>query len=397
MSGRVPRGAHRTAGFSLVELMVALVIGLAVTLAVTMMLRASEANKRDLGATQDMSANAMYGAYVLDRLLRSAGSGYVQSWASLGGCRLHAARDGAQRLPRTKTFPAPFGWMPWNVRLTPVLIYPGAGTASDMLVVMTGHSGYSEAPVRIEPDSASSAGLRLPNTIGVDGDSLMLLTAGQGADCLVQQVQAGKKGGEDQAVPFGGALAAASVAGVTPTQFGDGTARAVLLGAAQAGSPQFQFIGVQGNGALVSLDLLAAGDAPVPLADNVVEMRALYGVDDGVGGGTADDGVLDRWVDPRSSPYTVAELTDGTATAAERLGRIVALRVGLVLRTAISDRRRLEDLTARGVGDIADAAVLFDDARLGGDFKRSRTLSGDERGFRYRTIELTVPLRNQLL
>lgn len=384
-------GPRSAAGFSLIELMVSMAIGLILTLAVTGLLRASESGKRDYAALNDTSQTGTYAAYLLDRLVRSAGSGFTQRWQELAGCRLNAARAGTQLLPSTAAFTGAFAGVPQTQRLAPLIVYKGAAGASDVIAVMAGNAGAAEAPVRVQPGSALASSVRLPNTLGLRGRDLVLLTDGVGTDCLVQQVLPGFAGSADQALNFGGDWSPTSVNGVAVTQFSETNSLAASLGSIDAGSPQLQLIGVQDNGALVSLDLLRlnGGADPVPLADGVVEMRVLYGIDANGDGRIDDNG----WVDPGVSPYTAAELNAGTTAARDALSNILAVRIGLILRTALSDRDRLSDFNARGVTQVD--ARLFSD--LGSPLEQVRVFTGDARGFRYRTVETTVPLRNMLM
>jgi type IV pilus assembly protein PilW len=61
------------------------------------------------------------------------------------------------------------------------------------------------------------------------------------------------------------------------------------------------------------------------------------------------------------------------------------MRIGLVLRTARAEREQ-----------VAPASlVLFSDLAVA--LRQTRTLTAEERNFRHRTAEVTVPLRNVLL
>ena len=69
---------RRARGFSLVELMVSMVIGLVLTMAITVVLVRSESSKRSTTSVNDINQTAAYVTYVMDRHLRSAGSGFAQ-------------------------------------------------------------------------------------------------------------------------------------------------------------------------------------------------------------------------------------------------------------------------------------------------------------------------------
>ena len=367
------------AGFSLVELLVAIVIGLVLTLAITSVMTRSEGTKRTINSTNDANQNGAYISYVLDRALRSAGSGYAQRWREVFGCRINASLDNAALLPRTAALPAPFAGMPQAFRLAPVVVTRGAD--SDVLAVMTGSGGFGENSLRVLPSSVSASELRLPNTLGISGNDLVLL-AEDGVGCMLQQVSNGFVGAADQQLPLSGRFYSATGTDVNLTAFGvAGDAYAITLGNAVANAPQFQLIGVGDNNTLVSYDILrmTEPDEAIPVAEGVVQLRALYGVDND------NDGRQDAWVDPGAAPWDSASLLDGSVVARDNLRRIVAVRVGLIIRTSLVERT-----------NVSPASItLFSD--LGAALEQTRVLSADEQRIRHRAVEVTVPLRNILL
>ena len=140
-------------------------------------------------------------------------------------------------------------------------------------------------------------------------------------------------------------------------------------------------MGVGDHNSLFTYDLLKTGDTPLQaVAEGVFELHALYGVD------RNSDDIVDEWVSPSDSGagYTVADLSSGNAAAAERLTSTKALRVGLILRTALPERDEIS----------GDELNLFAD--LGDTLQYTRKLSEQERRYRYRTLESTIPVRNNL-
>ncbi|HEY3564071.1 MAG TPA: PilW family protein, partial [Casimicrobiaceae bacterium] len=152
----------------------------------------------------------------------------------------------------------------------------------------------------------------------------------------------------------------------------------VLLDLGPAGSASALRFDVS-SGTLRSTDI-ANGDAPVPLAANVVNLKFQYGVD------SDGDGTLDTWVPAGTSgPWSAPTLLAAPRTT---LARITAVRVGLIVR---SDAR---DPQLRSSYDW----VLFDceredkstcPGRLAGSI--TATSAGT---YRYRTVETIVPLPN---
>ncbi len=372
----------RQQGFTLIELLVAVTIGMALTLAITLMLTRHEAGRRALTTVNDSTMSGVYASYVLDRTVRSAGSGFAQAWRAGIGCRLLVSRGGAQVLPRGAAFPAPFGGVPQTQFLAPVIVYAGVGTnGSDVLAVATGNSALAETPLRVLPASALAGGVRVPATVGLREKDLVLVME-DGTQCMLQQVADGFAGGADQALNFGGTYAAATIAGIDLVNLGDTvTAWVAPLGNLAGNQPAFQLFGVGANATLMSHDLLRLDgtDNVVPIAEGVADMRALYGVD------SNDDGRIDAWRDPAVAPFDAATLQGGTAAARLSLGRILAVRVGLVLRGSVPER-----------DDVSPASLtLFSD--LDAALQRTRNLAAADQKYRWRTFEFTVPLRNVML
>lgn len=374
-AGRVIRG------FTLIELLVAVTVGMGLTLAVTMMLIRHESGRRALTSINDVSGNGTWLSYSLDRTLRSAGSGFTQIGRQAFGCPLRVARAGATVLPRANAFPAPFAAVNSTVRLAPLVVQSGAGTGgSDVLIVAAGSAGLGETPQRVLPDSANANSLRLNSTVGLTAEDLVLLSQ-DGNTCIVQQVNAGFIGGADQLLSFGGTYAGATVAGVALASIGTGTMGWLSsLGRAMGNRPAFQLMGIGANNTLVAYDLmqLDGHDRVMPLADGVVDLRARYGID------TNDNGSVDAWVNPAVAPWDAATLLDGTPASRLALTRIVAVRVGLVLRNATPEREAVTPATV----------TLFSD--LPG-LTHTHNVNAGDRVMRYRSLDFTVPLRNVLL
>lgn len=385
-------------GLTLIELLVALLISSILTLAIFAVLVLGEGRRRTTTAVNDTNQAGNYAAYVLDKLIRSAGSGFVQAADFAYGCAIHAS-GAAQVLPRTAALPAPFAAVNTGLtfRLAPLLIAedgttPGvSGEASDALIVMAGTKGYGELPVPFS-DFPGTGTLNLVNSISFRPNDIVLLAdqqapAGGVAPCLVTQVAstfAGTGGTAVTSVPVGGTYHKATVGTVNFAGFTT-EARAINLGS-MAGStpPVMMVLGVGDDNTLFSYDLLQAPAAALPIADSVFEMHAVYGVDGD------DNGTVDTWEEP-AGDFAFAALTAGTPAAAGVLRTIRAVRVGLILRTSLQERDNGtpgEDVTTPG------PLTLFAD--LPG-ITYTRALTSAEQRFRYRTIETTIPLRNAMM
>lgn len=379
------RGARRPhaaaqAGFSIVEVLVALVLGMALTAAITVLMTTHDATRRALTSTNDAQLNANYLSFVLDRLLRSAGSGYAQGWSSTYGCLVRASRGGVQLLPRTSAFPAPFASVQQQLRLAPLLIHGGIGAGgSDVLAVTAGASGRGEVSSSVLPGSATANSVSIATTVGMRGGDLILV-AEPALGCMLQQLATPFAGGASEVLTTGGAYApTGAIAGLQLASF-SGAATVSLLGNPAGNPPQWQLIGLGGDGTLFSHDLLRldGSDTPRAIADGVLTLRARYGVD------TNADGQLDTWIAPSATGYTAADLQDGSDAARDRLRGIMAVRIGIVLR---GDRAERDAVSP-------SALTLFGD--LPADLRVSYAPSDDERRMRLRALEFTVPLRNAI-
>lgn len=383
-------------GFTLVELMVSLVLASLISLAVMSTLGVAAGSRRNTHAANDINQSAAYALAVLDRSVRSAGSGFAQTGSYGLGCALQVSKSNTQILPfpSSTNLPAPFDTLGTSLsgvfRLAPVVIAAGkttpneSGSSSDVLLVMSGHSGQAESGLDFTALSAS-ASLPLKSALGIASGSLLLVADRQpGASgvkpCMLTQVSSTWTAGS-QPVGLGGTYYASTINSNTITDYSE-DAFALNLGNITANSPpRFEVIGVGDAGTLYSYDLLRTDANPLqPVAGGLFELHALYGVD------TNGDGLVDVWKKPTDTGYTFSDLLAGTAAAAVKLGQIKALRLGLILRTAA---------TAESAALAPASLSLFAD--LGSTVTFTRSLATAERAYRYRTAEATIPLRNTMM
>lgn len=393
-----PRRPHRATifGFSLIELLVSMVIALVVTLAITSVLLRTEGTKRSTTSVNELNQTASVAAFMLDRAIRNAGSGFSQSWGSAYGCLLDVSQGSTHVLPVTIPSTSTFANVTQPIRLAPVIINKGladtTGTApqvrGDILVVMAGTAGISESPTPV--GSLSGTSLVLPNKLGYRvGDLILLASQSVGASCMVQQID--DTAPATGSVSLGGTYYSSTGTNVNLASFGADTV-ALQIGSV-SNMPQLQLYGVGNDNTLFSYDLMQPAATDAAIADGVVEMRALYGLDTT----NPPDGVLDSWVDPvTGSGYEASVLTNG-ATSQAKLRRIVAVRIGLILRTSLEERASTPTSDPSLSYQRASSTVtLFNDLG-GGTLAYTRTLTGNELNYRFRTVEVTIPLRNVLL
>ena len=372
-------------GFSLIELMVGLVIGLLMSLVVYNTLNINEGRKRTTTSLNDVNQAGSYAIYQLDKLIRSAGSGFTGGGDKVGadyafGCRLDMALSGAQLTPASAAFPAPFASVNTTVRVAPVIIADGAaGAGGDVIITMAGNAGLGESPTAFSA-LATAGTLKLVNHAGVRANDVVLLTdkATAISPCLVQQVSSTFSpiaGGSN--VALGGSYYTATINSRSVTDF-TATSQVVNLGQA----PNLNMFAVGANNSLMKYDLMqnrqisatAASPNPSVYVDGVYQMHALYGVD------TSPATASLTWVAPTGT-FSSTNLLDGSLAAAATLKRIKAIKIGMVMRTPLLER----------VVVSASTLQLFTDTTLPVTVNLSPTT------FRYRAFEAVIPLRNTLM
>lgn len=397
------------AGLTLIELMVSLVVGMILTIAMLAVLAQSEGRKRTTNSTNDASMSGLYAMSVIDRAVRSAGGGFSAIRGDALGCSLKVARSrtsssgttSTQVLPATSALPTPFGSVnpgtTGQFRLAPVLILPNQSTAtisgrtSDVLLVMTGSGVRGDAPL---PTTAVPTNTSLPvlNAFGVrPGDMLLVVNKKMaGQPCLVQQAGTTYTA---SAVPIdlsGATYSSSSINSVALTSYPQ-PSWVVNLGS----QPQFTLLGVGNNNTLFGYDLLQlaspAGNEAYEIADGIFELKALYAI-----GTDADgDGKFEttEWASPENTNYNLAAMNADPSL----MGRIAAIRVGLILRTSLPDRPERDPgqtQTTVTTGNLTLFSGTTDAA--GNALTYTRTLTDAERRYRYRTVEMTIPVRNNL-
>lgn len=372
-------------GFSLPELMVAVTIGLVLTLTISTMVAKQEELRRGLTSGNDLTSNAAYVSYLLDQELRSAGAGFSQRVASHYGCQLFVSRNNTQLLPAPAAFPAPFSAIPQNPLLAPLIVFAGAGTnGSDVIAVATGNGALAETALTISPGSAAAGQVALNNTLGLRGGDLMLVSQpAPPVNCMLQQVSAGFAGGPAQVLTFGGTYAADTIGNVTLAGFATGNPTTVTaLGNVTGNQPRLQLIGIGANNVLSAYDLLQLAPGVQALAEGVVDLRVLYGVTTLPINANSAMRTVANWVAPTAAGFTAAELRDGSAVSRDNLQSILAVRIGLILRSDQTEKTGITPSTLTLFSDLPQA------------LRRTYTVPAGTTTQRYRTVEFTIPLRN---
>lgn len=391
---------NRTAGLSLIELLVSMAIGLVVTLAITSVLIRSESSKRSSTSVNDINQSGAYATYVLDRVIRSAGSGFSQSWSTTYGCLLNVASGGTPVLPLPAVIPASsaFANVTVQIRLAPLIIGKDraniAGqTRGDVLMVMAGTAGVGEAPQPVDQAASTpvtSSLISLRTALGyAQNDVVLLVNTSASANCAMDQIGAILPATPASAVPLAGNYHRDNSAYGADTFVRQ-------IGRDAANPPEFKLYGVGPDSTLVSYDLLKSTPTDAQISDGIVEMRALYGIEPSPTTPTTVNKV-GSWV-AATGDFADTVLTDGSPESRDKMRRILAVRVGMILRTALKEKAKPTDSKAGTNVEGFDSANV--DSRTlfaGSEFSAFKQTRDAEAGYRYRTVELTIPLRNVLL
>ncbi|MDE1893202.1 MAG: PilW family protein [Xanthomonadaceae bacterium] len=358
-----PSRGRRERGFSLVELMVGITVSIIGTLAIMAAFANFEGRKRTTTSADDAQQSGSYALYQLEREIRTAGSGLTQGRNySVWGCAINALPSSA--------LPAPFNAaalnMPPNAPAMPVLIAAG-GSSSDVISVMGGNPALQVFKVGVT-SAPTNASLTVGNGFGILQNDYLLGTLTNGS-CEIGQVSA---------ITGNSITLASATAQVT------GLANAVNvfdLGP----QPVVSLFGVDTTqNALVEFDQLQraanGGATGVPIADGIVQLKALYGINNG----TAPSNVVQQWVQPTGA-WAISALTANTAAAAAAVSQIKAIRIAVVAES------RLPERTSDYV-NTSTTLTLFPD--LGSTLQYHVPIQPQ---FRYKVYDTTIPLRNALI
>ncbi|MCE3000273.1 MAG: PilW family protein [Betaproteobacteria bacterium] len=355
---------HRQSGLSLVELLVAVVIGLLGILAMTQVYLMSEQFNRSTAGEGSAQTGGLIALYTMERDIRMSGYGIADSTAL--GCGIvdwYYEPKYSKTIDASSTLP--------NITLSPVAITTN-GSNPDSISIMFTTSSERTMPGRIMGFNAADSEVTVDGTAGFRNNDLVLLVNLTGTPrCTMTKVT--------QVLPATQVLQMLSVptAPNNPPSWGSfpGTyANGDLI--LNLGNPVIRTYSINNNKLRVTDSLLqAAGSAASDLVDGVVDLRAQYGMDNGVGG-VANDGIVDQY-------------TNSSPTTSEQWQQLLSVRLGLLARIGVYEKP--------ATGANCDATTT---ARTwsGGTFSRLdlATLTSEDRCYRYRVFETVIPLRNMI-
>jgi type IV pilus assembly protein PilW len=364
-------GPRRERGLTMVELMVGILIALIGTIVIFQVFAVSEEYKRRTTGGSDAIQSANFSLYQLERQFSWVGAGLARM-PNLWGCLVTAT-------PALPAPPAPFDVLGTQVRMAPLLIRDGGGANPDVLLGIGGSNDSVNTPVVVTaPPPATPAQVSLTTTLGVKQKDFLLIVEQEitGNPCRLAQVTS--------ATP---APIAPAKVGVIPNPVAlsaafngyTGSAKVANLGAGL----QITAFTVGDDPAtgvknvLLTYDVFNGGQ-PVSLADNVVNVQAVYGV-----AASPTDPKVAQWVPP-TAPWDWANLNNGSAASADLIARLRAVRIAVVARNAQWEKDQVSPASFALFADLPAATVTVN-------------LTAAERQYRYKVFDEVIPLRNMII
>ena len=373
-------------GFSMVELMVAMVISLIGVIIIFQVFETSEGVRRTATSGGDAQQNGAVALYFMERDLRNAGMGINDTIYYAPVCNMIGS-DSSRTTPN----------LPPMI-LAPAFIAAGANAQTpDQLSVFYGSQNQiANSTTLVANMVLPTSPLTVQTRFGFrPGDLVLLLEPGSGKNCAFMEVTSLPAAPSNQINHDPGTYTLAAGLVSVSARFNPAAGTGVTYGGANTASvarvfnlgnlhddlnfpasqnvtlPVYNLYSIAANNTLtVSNAFVISGGVPAvnSVADNIVHMRADYGVDDG----PANDGILDRYI-----------------SATPNWSQVIAIRIAVVARSALAEK-------PAGGGATCNTTTV--PPTWSGDTggARSFDLSADPdwKCYRYRMFETTVPLRN---
>ena len=381
---------RRSAGMSLVELMVGAAIGLIGIVIITHVYLTNEQHKRTTTAAGGAQTNGAIALFALERDIRQAGFGLNSSFAFECNCNpLVNAGCSAVRYYYDGKYTTPPNPDTTNSR-NALTLYPfiitnldtadGPNTGPDTLSVFYGSDNERAlSTVLIDSMNPAGADIKPDGTAGFDVGNLVVLQSG--TTCSMTQVTGivaeSLLHADNSWNPAGG--------GTLPT-FNKDVTRVFNLGS----RPVWRTFGVQYSQPLRDINLgklqvtdqyrllTEPGYVTQDLMDGIVDLQAQYGKD------LNDDGVVDVWtkVLPAGGIGTNFNATD--------IMQVIAVRLAVLARSEHYEKPS----TPGGACEATTAANR--PTWSGGDFLTFNAAGALPSCYKYRVFETVVPLRNMM-
>ncbi|OGA10979.1 MAG: hypothetical protein A3D95_11720 [Betaproteobacteria bacterium RIFCSPHIGHO2_12_FULL_69_13] len=360
----------RQLGMSLIEIMVAVAIGLIGILIITQAYLTSENFNRSTLGEGGAQTNGLIALYTIERDVRNGGYGIADSVA-LGCGEMAWYYDGTYSPNAGGTLPP--------VRVAPVYITVDATlplTDPDQISIMAGGDPERMVPGSIKTFTSATNLIDLETSAGFAIGDLVVLANGTG--CTMVQITNVQLPPSQKIEANPGTFNPAAWGAFPVSNYAIGEP-IFNLGSA----PTLRTYSVS-NGKLRVADAIAvaAGGSAVELMDGIVDLRGQYGKDNGINNGTvasatfvSNDGQVDQF--SSAAPANSAEWQ-----------QVVSVRIGVLARIGTYEK-------PDSSGNCTTTTVA--PTWAGGTFTAVSVASGSEdRCYRYRVFETTIPLRNMI-
>ncbi|RZI43156.1 hypothetical protein EGT07_09935 [Herbaspirillum sp. HC18] len=349
---------RRPAGFGLVEVMVGVAIGMLGIVIMLQVFTVSESNKRATTGGDDAQNNGAIALYVLQRELRESGYGVNASISSnapfLFGC------DVQLRAGVTLNSIGP-------VSINHASIPAGDPNTDTLLIVYGSAAGSPEGDLVVLQPAANTYAVATPTSFtALDWIIVQPQTRPSPCSLTMEQVASAAP---NLVVPTG-------VAGVVNgTVFNMGQAPKIQAYAVRSGNLTVCDYMVNNCG-----DNSRKNDATVwvPIASNIVSLRAQYGRDTTM---PAMDGIVDIY--DSTTPATPCDWV-----------RASAIRYALVARSGEYDKKEVTNAAPTWMATSPNVPAGSASAPIDISMKPDGTADPDWKHFRYRTFQTISPLRN---
>jgi len=340
-------------GVGLMEIMISIVIGMLLVLVIYQVYEISESQKRTITAGSDAQQNASYSLFVLGRDISMAGNGIASTAAALDQCAI--------------------------LRPIPALIAKGAtDNDPDTITVLYGGSSSLSTPVPFRAPATANQYI-VSGPVGFSPNDVIAAVQPGTNTCTLSIVN----GVSGLPNPNGEAtLAQTPFLGSPATSYSAGS---VVVNLGQAASMGRVAYTVDTTGHVLRTQNLlptAALLSPAPVVNDVVNLKAQYGVD------TNCDGVL-TWMPPTgtwSAASVQALPATGCVPGVPSLRQIRAVRISIVTRSGQCEKQVVTPGPLLMLDDTVSMALSND----------PNDLNCDDRHYRYKILETAVPLRNAL-
>jgi len=361
---RTSRSIHasREAGFSLVEIMVAMLIGLIGIIIITQAYLTSDKFNRSTLGEGGAQVNGLIGLYSIERDARMAGYGINNATAL--GCGAVSWYYSPNYSPDiTSTSPLSV------IRIAPAYITTDTATPAnpDSLTIMYSSNDERAVPTAVISWASATPEVTVDGTVGfVNGNMVLMVKRASTGGCSMAKISSAPTATKIQFLSGASNPTNPAGWGSLPTGY---TTNDIVY---NLGTPVVRTYSIYKEKLRVTDALqAAAGTAPMDIVDGVVDLRAEYGKD------TDNDGVVETW--DKTAPTT--------STAWQQ---VQVIRVAVLARIGNYERPSV----AGGNCDATTTAPTW----AGGSFPAIdiATTTSQDRCYRYRSFETTVPLRNMI-